>query len=329
MTMGRCGWMLVAGLAIAAGACRDAAPQQTSMATKPPLTAPPARPSIMYISVAADNTFHQVMVAPLSAPASERYVTTLQCERLYFNGDRGICLTAVNVSGSKQEWWGQLFDDQFQPGARVQLTGEPSRARVSPDGRLAAATVFEEGHSYADHRFSTRTSIMTLPDGRSLGDLEQFATFRDGKPWKAADFNFWGLTFANDSDTFYATLDTAGVSYLVRGSITKRRMDVVRSGVECPSISPDNTKIAFKKRIGARSQGWWQIAVIDLQTMTETLMTKEERTVDDQVEWLDNERVVYHLTGEKNAADLWAVRVDNSTKPELLVPAAFSPAVVR
>jgi hypothetical protein len=320
--------LAAAALASAAIACGTPPPAAPPAAATVMLAAPPPRPNLVYVSVASDATFHKVVVAALAEPATARFVSGLTCERVYYSGERGICLTTA-LDGATVSWWAELFDSQFARGARVPLSGEPSRVRVSPDGRLAAATVFEEGHSYADHTFSTRTSLTTLPEGTSLGDLEQFDTVRDGRPFKAVDFNFWGLTFAADSDTFYATLDTGGVSYLVKGSITARRMAVVRGGVECPSLSPDNTRVAFKRRIGARSQGWWQIGVLELATMKETLVTAETRTVDDQVEWLDNERVTYHLTGGSNAADLWAVRVDNSSKPELLVPAAFSPAVIR
>jgi hypothetical protein len=51
--------------------------------------------------------------------------------------------------------------------------------------------------------------------------------------------------------------------------------------------------------------------------------------VDDQVEWIDADRVAYHLTGGSTAADLWAVRVDGSAPPELLRSASYSPTVVR
>ncbi|MEQ1870100.1 MAG: TolB-like translocation protein [Vicinamibacterales bacterium] len=308
-------------------ACREARPAQPA-AVRSELSAPPARPQLLYVSVASDDTFRRVAVVPLAAPTSARFVTPLQCQRVYFNGTHGICLTST-LSGVTSSWWGEVFNERFESVARVELTGEPSRVRVSPDGTLAAATVFEEGHSYADHRFSTRTSLTKLPSGQSLGDLEQFVTFKDGKRVTAVDVNFWGVSFARDSDTFYATLDTAGVSYLVRGSVAQRRMDVVYTGIECPSLSPDNTQIAFKKRIGARERGWWQVAVLNLQTMKEHLVSAEARSVDDQVEWLDNDRVIYHLTDGSTAADLWVVRVDNTAKPELLVPAAYSPAVVR
>ncbi len=281
----------------------------------------------MFVSLAADETFHRVAIAPLSALTHGAYITSLACERVYFNGARGICLAAEQKDGASS-WWAIVFNPQFIPVARIPLTGAPSRVRVSPDGQLAAATVFESGHSYAEHGFSTRTTVLDLSAGASVGDLEQFETFRGGKAVREDDFNFWGVTFAADSDTFYATLDTAGVSYLVRGSVRARRMDIVHRGVECPSLSPDNTRVAFKKRLGARSLGWWQIAILRLDTMQEQPVMTETRSVDDQVEWLGNDRVVYHLTGGSTAADLWSVRVDNSQKPELLLSAAYSPALI-
>ncbi len=160
------------------------------------------------------------------------------------------------------------------------------------------------------------------------GDLEQFTTYRDGHTFSAKDFNFWGATFANDNDTFFATLQTASVAYLVKGSVGRRTIEVLRPGVECPSLSPDNSRIAFKKRMGTQSRGWWQIAVLPLDTLNDTLVSTETRSVDDQVEWLDADRVAYHLTGGSTAADLWAVRVDGSAPPELLRLASYSPAVV-
>ena len=310
---------------ILATACGEPPAKGTS---RPRLTAPPARPQLLFVSVANDDTFHKVALASFSAPAAGAFITTLSCLRVYFGGDRGICLTSTNEQ-TKTAWWAEVFDDRFQPVKRLPLTGEPSRVRVSPDGRLAAATVFESGHSYAEHGFSTRTTLFDLMAGTELGDLEQFGTTRDGQDFRAVDFNFWGVTFARDSDTFFATLDTAGVSYLVKGSAQRRTLQVIGPNVECPSISPDNSRVAFKKRVGARSLGWWQIAVLRLDTMAETVVNAETRSVDDQVEWLDDERVIYHLTNGSTAADLWAVRVDNTAPPERLLESAYSPAVVR
>lgn len=113
-------------------------------------------------------------------------MTDLRCERAYFGGTRGICLSAL-TAGPKTTWWAEIFDDQFRPGHRMRLTGEPSRVRVSPNGRFAAATVFETGHSYADHGFSTRTTLFDLSSGTSLGDLEQFHARQNGANVKAVD----------------------------------------------------------------------------------------------------------------------------------------------
>ena len=63
--------------------------------------------------------------------------------------------------------------------------------------------------------------------------------------------------------------------------------------------------------------------------MTETLVSTETRSLDDQVEWLDDRRVVYYLTGGSTAAYVWAVTVDAGTPPALLLASAYSPAAVR
>ena len=314
-------WLVVAVVATGCGSrAADTAPAGR-------LSSPPAVPYLMFLSLASDDSFHHVSLASL-ASLSNAFVTPLTCERVYFSVDRGICLNS-EAQGTATAWFADVFDGSFQRLFRLPLAGTPSRVRLSPDGRRAAATMFESGHAYDEHGFSTRTTIIDTQTGKSRGDLEQFAVFREGKRINAEDFNFWGATFANDNDTFYATLQTASVSYLIKGSVERRTVDVLRPGVECPSLSPDNRRIAFKKRIGTQSRGWWQIAVLPLDTLTDTLVATETRSVDDQVEWIDADRVAYHLTGGSTAADLWAVRVDGSAPPELLRAASYSPAVVR
>jgi WD40 repeat protein len=288
----------------------------------------PARPQLMFVSVSSDDSHQHLSVASLAAVDRGRYVTPLACNRIYFAGTRGICL-ASEAQGNSAVHFARLFDEQFQPTHRVALTGPPSRVRISPDGRRAAATVFESGHSYAQEGFSTRTTVIDLAEGRVICDLEEFAVWKDGQRIHEKDFNFWGLTFARDGNEFYATLETGGVSYLVRGDIDRREIRVVRAGVECPSLSPDGTKLVFKKRLGSRSRGWWQLARFDVATNEETVLDKESRSVDDQVEWIDSQTVMYHLTGTGSAADLWTLAVDGSSGPKLLLREAYSPAVVR
>jgi hypothetical protein len=207
---------------------------------------------------------------------------------------------------------------------------------MSPDGKLAAMTVFISGHSYSSPGFSTRTSIVDVTTGEMLiEDLEQFRVLHDGRSVKAADFNFWGVTFARKGGRFYATLGTAGKRYLVEGDVAERTMRVVHDNAECPSLSPDNRRIAFKRRRGDGDQGQsgWKVQVLDLTSMTELPANRETRDVDDQVEWLNDDEIVYAMPDNPTVGaavmNLWSLRIDGSSPPKLLVPLASSPTAIR
>ena len=87
---------------------------------------------------------------------------------------------------------------------------------------------------------------------------------------QSEDFNFWGVTFsAEDSNRFYATVRSAGKTYLLEGDVGERTMTVLRENVECPSLSPDGTRIAFKKLTDGLI-GQWRLHVLDLATMEQT-----------------------------------------------------------
>jgi hypothetical protein len=289
------------------------------------LAARPAAPYLLFVSVRTDDAFQHVASASLEHPNQGIYVSPLACRRVYFAGARGICLKAA-AEGQTTRFEAVTFDADFRPGPTIPLTGDPSRVRVSPDGRRAAATVFESGHAYNEHGFSTRTTVIDLSSGKTEGDLEQFAVTNEGRPFTSEDFNFWGVTFARDSNRFYATLDTKGVSYLVEGDVDRRTMRVLKAGVECPSLSPDNTRLAFKKRIGSRTSGWWQLAMLELPSLRETILLGEKRSVDDQVEWLDDGHVMYHMSGR--STDVWVLPIDGSPARSF-VTGGYSPAVVR
>ena len=62
--------------------------------------------------------------------------------------------------------------------------------------------------------------------------------------------------------------------------------------------------------------------------MSDTTLGAETRSVDDQVEWLDNGHVMYHLPSSRGA-DIWVMSTDGTTPPRLHFPLAYSPAVVR
>jgi hypothetical protein len=279
----------------------------------------------MVRSTAPGETWRRLVLAPLAAPDTAGYATPLSCERAYFAGNRGVCLVE-EADGLLIRHYADIFDEHFTRLHRLSLTGLPSRTRVSSNGRRAGITVFESGHSYAQDGFSTRTTIVDTVAGRSLGDLEQFTMWRDGKRFQAADFNFWGVTFAGDGNRFFATLASGGIKYLIEGNVDAREGRVVRTGVECPSLSPDNTRIAYKHQVG--SAGLWQLRIYDIRTGADAPLTQEMRSVDDQVDWLDDEHVMYHITGSRGA-DIWSLRTDDTEAPRMLRQYAYSPAVVR
>jgi hypothetical protein len=47
-----------------------------------------------------------------------------------------------------------------------------------------------------------------------------------------------------------------------------------------------------------------------------------------QVDWLDNDHVMYRITGSRGA-DIWGLRTDCTEAPRILRQYAYSPAVVR
>jgi hypothetical protein len=291
------------------------------------LAAVQAQPHMVFLQTNGDS-FRQVALAPLDAPEEGVRLTEMECQRVYFAGGRGICLGRDQFGGGAA-----IFDAGFNIVHTLPSNGIPSRTRVSPDGRYGTMTVFVQGHSYAEGGFSTRTTLVDMSTGQLIGDLEDFTVLRDGERFRAVDFNFWGVTFAKDANRFFATLATGGRTYLVEGDIAARQVRTLHENVECPSLSPDNTRVAFKKRMPSDGgRVLWNPYVLDLATMTETALA-ETRNVDDQIEWLDNENVLYSLPDEGPPAtirpDLWTVPAEGSGVPRRLAIQAQSPAVVR
>ena len=202
---------------------------------------------------------------------------------------------------------------------------------VSSDGRYGATTTFVTGDSYAGANFSTRTELYDMRSGKSLGNLEQFTARRNGQVINAVDRNLWGVTFAADSNTFYATLSTGGTQYLTRGDVAARTLTVLRSGVECPSLSPDGTKVAFKKRVsGPLGRVEWRLSVLDVDTLVDHPLA-ETRSVDDQAEWLDNNTLLYSIPRSESGSptqDTWSVPADGSGHPSRFLSGAYSTTVV-
>jgi hypothetical protein len=339
------------GLAIAAGtalgiggtlvvviACRPSAGDDaTAAATTAPPVAVSAEvstvksvPHVLFRGSRPDANYGKMMLTPIESAGTQRAATGFGCDRVSFGVNRGICLHADR--GIRTKYSAILFDESFNAVKTLPLDGEPSRTRVSRDGRVGAYTIFLTGitHGYASASFSTSTVLINMATGDVIGNLEEFAVYRDGKRIKAADFNFWGVTFAADSGTFYATLQTGGRTHLVRGDLGLRTLTVIYDDLECPSLSPDGKSIAFKKRVGP-ALAPWRIYVLDLATMKERPVEAESRSIDDQMEWLDNGHILYGTQRSSQTAvrDVWVAPIDGPGPAKVFLSEAESPIVVR
>jgi hypothetical protein len=284
-----------------------------------------AKPHVLFRSTSPGSNYGRLSVAALDS-LDHRSSTVVPCERISFAAERGLCLhTERSLFNTHTAF---LLDRSLTPGVSIKLEGLPSRTRIAADGRVGAITVFVVGDDYASS-FSTRTRIFDGVSGDEIGELEQFATWRNNARFRAVDFNFWGVTFARDDNTFYASLGTAGVRYLVRGELALRKLTVLRDNVECPSLSPDNRLLAYKKRVGPGPETW-RLHVLDLTTNVEQIIGSETRYIDDQVEWLDARHVLYGVPRRTTAiTDVWVAPIDGSAPAAVFLPEAESPIVIR
>jgi hypothetical protein len=314
----------VAGSKLAAGALSHA----------PTTSLDPAQAYVLYRHTSSgDNGQGEVWQAALDTTGTPNQANaqqqSLRCNRSYFAGGQGLCLRS-DFDGA---WQTVVRVVRFDAAHNVtdfgQYPGIPSRTRVSRDGMRGAFTIFVVGHSYASAGFSTQTMLGQFDDPASWVPLETYQVFRaDGSMWREIDFNFWGVTFTSDSNVFYATLGSGGHAYLVKGDMTTRQAHILREGVECPSLSPDGTRLAFKH---ALQPGFWSIHVLTPATGQETTLDVERRNVDDQIEWLNNSDVLYGLPNDRDpsAWDIWRLSTDGKQAPTLFLADAASPAVVR
>lgn len=253
--------------------------------------------------------------------------TGLSCDRFYASGRSAVCI--ASHPGLSQKTKVSVLDRKLDTRRTVVVGGIPNRARVSPSGRMVAWTLFVSGDSYASSSFSTRTGILDTRTGNVVKNVETLQLYIEGRRYHAPDVNYWGITFADDDNRFYATVATKGKTYLVEGDMKTWKARTLRRNAECPSLSPDGTRIAFKKRVREGAQDPWRLHVLDVKTMRETPVA-ETRSVDDQAAWLDDSTLAYALPGKaKGTSDIWTVPAGPSaTEPSLLLSDASSPSMV-
>ncbi|MTD53130.1 TolB family protein [Amycolatopsis pithecellobii] len=316
------GAVLLTAIAVGYGAFTMAREHPTVTAAGRLSLAP--APRILFRSTAPDSDGRLATVAD-DDPAGPRSVSALSCLRVYAAAGTGACL---RQDGALATFQIAILDADLNVGKEIPLVGVPNRTRVSGDGRLVAWTVFVAGDSYNNGRFSTRAGLIDLRTEDTVDSLEFLSVTLDGHPYVAADLNFWGITFAADDNHFYATMSTAGHRYLVEGDIAAKTVRTIAENVECPSLSADGKRIAFKSAIDQDPAKGWRLTVLDFATGARTPLA-ETRSVDDQPAWLDPDTIGYALPRGTGDSDIWAVPADGAGAPRLLIPHAESPAALR
>ncbi|MDG4859460.1 hypothetical protein P8605_15070 [Streptomyces sp. T-3] len=250
--------------------------------------------------------------------------TGLSCRRFYASGSSAVCLTTK--PGIPPRTQAVVLDRALREKHTVTFGGTPNRARVSPSGRMVSWTVFVSGDSYAGSSFSTRSGILDTDTGYLIKNVETIQLTLGKRRYSASDVNYWGITFSRDDNRFYATMSTRGKTYLVEGDLKAWTARTLRENVECPSLSPDGTRIAYKKRVRQGTSNPWRLHVLDLKTMRDTPLA-ENRSVDDQAAWLDDGTVAYALPGAtRGTSDIWSVPADGTGKPSRVARDASSPS---
>ncbi|KOV85397.1 hypothetical protein ADL03_11195 [Nocardia sp. NRRL S-836] len=284
--------------------------------------APPAKGGLLFVDL--EGYQGQVEQVALADPGGRRTPTTLHCQRVYVAAGTTVCLRLAGIGPSYEA---AVLDANDKVLRTVALPGTPSRARVSQSGKVVSWTTFVTGDSYSvPGGFSTRTGVLDLNTGTLIESLEAFRSTVGGEVVAAADINYWGVTVAKDDRTFYATMATAGRTWLMKGDLVARTMVDVRQTAECPSLSPDGTKVAYKKRTSRT--GPWRLAVTNLGTGAETVI-EGTTGIDDQAAWLDDDTLVYAATnGDEKRSSIYRVPADGSAAPRVLIASAASPVPV-
>ena len=257
------------------------------------------------------------------ADGGARTPTELACQRFYAAGGTSVCL---KLSGPGPSYAAEVSRDG-KPVKTIPLPGIPSRAKVSRSGNVVSWTSFVTGDSYSvPGGFSTRTGFFDVRTGETVESIEHFAATVEGAPLTASDANYWGLTVGSDDLTFYATLASGGFTWLVKGDLVSKSVTSLRRDAECPSLSPDGTKVAYKKRIGRL--GPWDLAVLDLATNTEKRLPGTAG-IDDQATWLtENELAFAAVPKDAKLPAVHVVPADGSQPAKVLIPDATSPSPV-
>ena len=88
-------------------------------------------------------------------------------------------------------------------------------------------------------------------------------------------------------------------------------------------VSPRKATRSHGARLAHAGRALWRFTVLDLATGKETPLA-ETRSLDDQIEWLDDHNMLY-----RNTDSTWTVPADGSGRPRAWLRSADSVVVVR
>ena len=233
-----------------APAAKPSAPRIAPAPIAAVTSVPSTPPSIMFRITALGEAHGRLGVTPLAEGDRLPTVTALSCERLHFSVDRGVCLTAER--GMFTSYGATVFDSDFQTLHRLRLGGLPGRGARHP--RRSS-----RGHHRVRERALLRgaatsdTHVVHRPPhwrarAREHGDVHGAARRRH-HPGSGLQL-LGGHLLRETAIGSTRRSGRAGQTYLIEGNLEPREARVVRGGVECPALSPDNTRVAFKKRTG-------------------------------------------------------------------------------
>lgn len=290
----------------------------------------------------------------------ERLPVGVACHRVHATAGRAVCEAPTGNQVDPERTEAVLLE--LAPGGVHPLgyldVGHASSARVAPDGTLGAATVYgevedddeeeaaeeeeaagEEGEEEGEQEEAPLTATTTIT--RETSDGVRFLRLGEDFGRDGVAPNWRDVTFAPSGDSFFVAAGLGDDAEIWRGEVSDRRLDPYLAGFERPSLSPDGHVLVVTRPGGASDDGG-QLVAIDLATGARTVLAGERRPVADQVEWFDDDTILYAVpragTGDgdetgagrgRRRSDVWSLDLRPGARPERLLVDAESPSVVR
>jgi hypothetical protein len=313
-------------------ATREATPEPA--ATEPPVDTAAAVPpavtaksgEVMFVNRVPGDDYGRLGIRHADG---SRTLLNRDCVRVHIAADHGVCLSDDGLGAFQT-----TFFEAANPAVSIKSYSSalPSRARISPGGTFSSVTAFITGVSYADVGAETTTlvTIDKIDSNDRLRGANGLAVDASEERYQRFDATYWGLSFVDENE-FYITGFYGDAPEIMRGTIDSMTIEPTGWIGSCPSISPDGQTLVFKEQ---RPDGGYDLAAVNVATQEKWLLG-ESRSVDDQVEWLDNDTILYALHPEGSddnvqpEFDIWMLDIAPGSTPELFLPNADSPAAAR